>query len=217
MEAYVATLMASRDGPYGSGLLKSIVLEFSGFDRALAEELSRLKDEQLLALHEEWPERAAPAIGAADWLHGSADVMKNTIVVSARHLVGQVRGGRADAEGAKAILANLMWKAQLRSLFPWIEEIRPAILAPVEHLLQPIIATPGVLRERPGADPEPYTWDSLELGDALRLGGVYKIKWPRDSFNRMRRTKWVRDDLAHRRPASVASLDQMFGAVSDLI
>lgn len=167
-------------------LAAELTIELAGWDLDLVKELAALKLEQLLDPVSWANGRYANATARADWTEGTFDEFDGRPFPSFTSLV---------AAGETAEIEIRIWRAQVRGLFPWLEDVRQSVVdrnrgkfrLPLRSYDDSVITAP-----------EDLDWGQIQF--SLKA----KASQPEmDFYGAMKR---LRNQLAHRRPASFADL-----------
>lgn len=99
--------------------------------------------------------------------------------------------------GDTAVVNHRIWRAQLRALFPWIEEIRQRVIE--KH------------RSRLAVTPQQREMGATSIED-IEFGGIahqLAIKVTNTEYDLLRALARLRNDLAHHRPVAKADLQHV--------
>lgn len=107
---------------------------------------------------------------------------------------------RLQSISAAGDLPTLLWRAQVRVLFPYVEEHRALLARVFQHRAR---------ESRLGTSDE----DTLELGEMYALVRQGRIRLPRDEWEMLKAARDVRNDLAHGRPAAPKPLHRLLEAM----
>jgi hypothetical protein len=209
MAAYVAVRMTERSGPAGTGLLRMLVTEFAGFDAKLAEELIAFSDENILALPrslESLAARSDQRWRSGKWGAGCYAEIAGTHVRHALHEVYLSQHSGPEQQDATDWLRRRYWRACVRTLLPWLEERRAAVIGALRvPLEQHVKATGGKLvRSTPSGYRIETAIDDVEYNQIPGLINNERFIVPKDpkmvlAVNVCYAAKRVRDDIAHMR------------------
>lgn len=227
MSAYVGLRMLGRTGPGSTKLLRSLVLEYSGFDVALAERLMALSDDELLRL----PDSLGPMLEQAplrwaseSWLSGTyTNVGGNRL----RHPLHEwhlaLHSGPKQEE---AIIASKKryWRACVQALTPWLEERRLQVLDSLRKSLDKLLAPTGgkLRRPLPNGKAIEIERSDIEYNSIVGLVHQRELVIPSDgasqqAFAICKVAKFVRDDLAHLRAPNSQNILSLITAMDSLI
>lgn len=209
MAAYVAVRMTERSGPGSTGLLRMLVAEFAGFDAKLAEELIASSDENILALPrslESIAARADQRWRSGRWGAGCFAEIGGTHVRHTLHEVHLSQHSGPEQQDASDWLKRRYWRACVRTLLPWLEERRAAVIQALRvPLEQHVKATGGKLvRATPSGYRIETAIDDVEYNQIPGLINNERFVVPKDpkmalAVNVCYAAKRVRDDMAHMR------------------
>jgi hypothetical protein len=228
MTAYVGVRMTERVGPEKTGLLRNLVTEFAGFDAQLAEELIGLSDEALFALPQSLESLSAQA--DSRWRSGrwSALCYADFAGKRIRHTLREVQLSRhagPEQREAEAALKRKYWRACVRSLLPYLEEHRAAVMAPLRRALEAHASKTGGKLVRPtltGKRLETASVDDVEYNQITGLIYHEQFKVPADPKAKQAvevcyAAKAVRDELAHMRAPKPEAILKMITCMDRLL
>lgn len=135
MDAYVAMRMIEKmDLPNGLDtgelqLHKSLIASMAGFDPELAEKLLSWEPNKIISvtdnltsLLDDEPARWS----TTSWINGT--INSHSTLHTLRHQYLKLHGSAAERISADKAIKKLYWKACVKTITPWIEEIRPIIV-----------------------------------------------------------------------------------------
>lgn len=225
MDAYVSLRMINRPGPGSTRLLRAIISEFAGFDALFAERLMLLDDSQILAIrdhlglllgedHERWR--------TLSWLTGT-----RSIVTSQPHLLHDfylAEHGMAEQKvNAKGRIDRRYWRACLKAVTPWSEERRSEVVKIFLPQLRQIAARhpKGKIAIPQGDFERLVESEDIEYNNISGMAkrGLLDVKTEneRRAVNICRKTKLVRDDIAHLRAPKPELLSELIQAMDGLV
>ncbi len=183
-----AAIWANTHAPAARGepldaLAEALAVELGGWNLCLVERIARARDEDLLE--------------------------PNRLLESLLDILGHPPGNQDSLDGhgftcslrlletkEDALLTRRIWRAHLRALFPWIEEVRQKVIARYSRRL-----TVDHFQRDLGAK----TVEDIEFGGIVKQ--LISTVQPREGD--FLRTMWnMRNDLAHRKPAAGSDLKQ---------
>jgi hypothetical protein len=224
MQAYVALRMSDRNGPGDTGLFRSLVSEFAGIDAGLAEQLIGWTDEELLGLPRSLEALAA---GSDDrwrrgrWADGCYVELKGRRLRHVLYELNLSQNAGPEQRDAMDWLHRRYWRACLRSLLPWMEERRAAVMeilrgALEQHLRRQggkavRVLPNGTRIETPIEDLEYNQIPGLVLQENFRVVGQPRSQLAIDVCFAAKR---VRDRMAHMKvpePAMILDLTHQMG------
>lgn len=153
MEAYVAMrLIEKLELPNGLDtgelqLRKSLIASMAGFDTELAEKLLGWDlnniisvTDHLTSLIDDAPSRWT----TTSWLNGT--INSHSILHTLRLQYLKLHGSAKEKTAADAAIKKLYWKACVKAITPWLEEVRPVIAKVMRaHLKQQVDQNSGKL------------------------------------------------------------------------
>lgn len=122
-------------------------------------------------------------------------------------LIQEIAAAQARSDGApfcfdqpETEVSALIWRAQIRSIYPLLEEYRERFIerhyTELKRLL-PIEAAPGEIYSEP---------EDLELGKLVYLAGAQKLSLKPEEYDRLEKYKNARNSLSHLSPLSYADI-----------
>lgn len=210
MGAYVAIrMLGGKGGPGSTGLLRSLVTEFAGFDAVLAERLMQFSESDILGL----PETLGTIIEedplrwrTMSWAEGtqsSAEAGRSRHPLHEWHLA--LHSGPFQEE-ARLASKRRYWRACVQALTPWLEERRALVLDVLKKPLDAVQAAHGGRMPRPGPRNTTIYVDRSETdyNSVVGLANHGALAVPGDQASQQalavcRLAKDVRDDIAHLR------------------
>ncbi|MBP6892928.1 MAG: hypothetical protein KBC94_00780 [Pseudacidovorax sp.] len=213
MHAYVSLRMLGQRGPGTTSLSRHLVTEFAGPDALLAEELMRLRHEELLRLPNSLSlvsSLVGPDAGTAtlrDW------------EVS--------RSPGPEAKAARNRIDSMYWRACVRSLLPWLEERRRPIIERLRLTLEDYLYPTGGVWKKPNPWQQHKSVDiridDLEFNDVVAMS-----HYPADPLapvdaeaqrlvTACKFAKRVRDALAHLRSPTVEDIEGMVRTFDEIL
>ena len=183
MDAYVAMrLIEKLDLPNGleSGeyqLRKSIIASFSGFDAVLAERMLDWQPndvicvtDRLTSLLDDDPSRW----GSTSWINGTINSHGNIHTLRLQYL--KLHGSDTEKNAANAEIKKLYWKACLKSITPWLEEIRPVVVKVMKpHIKKQADFNSGKLMKEVNGVPRYTKIDDVEFSTIAWMGKSRKF------------------------------------------
>jgi len=227
MSAYVGLRMLGRTGPGSTKLLRSLVLEYSGFDVTLAEQLMSLSDDEILRLPDCLGmilERDPVRWSSDSWLNGTHALVKGCKLRHPLHEWHLTLHSGPKQEEAKIASRKRYWRACVQTLTPWLEERRLQVLdifrSPLDKLLAP---TGGKLRRPlPNGKAIEIERNDIEYNSIVGLVHQGELVIPNDpasqqAFAVCKVAKFVRDDLAHLRAPNSQDILSLITTMDSLI
>ena len=224
MSAYLAIRMADRSGPHTTGLLRQLVTEFSGFDASFAEVLMGFSDMELLAMPESLPSLVSDAEGR--WRSGQWAALCYAELAGSqvRHTLYEIHLSRhpgPDQRSAQESLRRKYWRACVRSILPYLEEHRSAVMAPLRSALESHTKHSGGKLVRPtisGRRSETTSLDDVEYNQIPGLIHHEQFVIPSEPKARLAvkvcfAAKTVRDETAHMRAPRPESIMELASAM----
>lgn len=224
MDAYVAIRMLDRPGPGSTRLTRAIVSEFAGFDVELAEQIMQLNEGQIVNIMS----NLASLMGDSpfrwrydSWLYRtrSGNAQRMTHTLHDKYLSDH--GPIEVREEAVERIKRRYWKACVKTVSPWLEERRKAVINVFASQLKVIAAAnngkvPRYLNTDRFGNKRYVYLDPSELEYNNIVGMVKFGEMTSNTIEEKcaesvcRLTKLVRDEIAHLRSPNP-------GDVSDLI
>ena len=213
MAGYVGALMHNRPGPGPLNLYESYVQQFCGFDKNLADNLALLSDHKLLAIKDSLLAMAGESdIRDAAWSNGGTDFMSNKershALLAAKILVENKSESSHYAQAEKWFHTQ-EWRAQLACIFPWIESVRYSVIKNIYGDRILALINEG-LTDKKGNPIN--SLDDIEYSD---LAYLIHNKFTSQAFSEntfVLAAREIRNELAHRRPASISLIMKMLDA-----
>ena len=192
MHLHVAMRMQGRQGPGPTNLYERIVVELSGWDPRLANEICGWPDDILLEPQSRLKDLAATWDGGGpDWREGTLDRFGSREL---GHILSHV------ASGDVSEIERRLWRAHIGEIFPWLEELRLALV----DLFRDHIRVPHINQYN----------DIIADPSLLEIGQLYRnlresATLAEENLSFVRLCKMARDDLAHRRPVNPVDLRRL--------
>ncbi|MCG7967073.1 MAG: hypothetical protein JAY63_10775 [Candidatus Thiodiazotropha taylori] len=224
MQAYVSMRMINRQGPGSTRLLRSLVVEFAGYDPLFAERLIELSTAEILTLPQQLPVlfgEDQERWRRGTWLSGAVSNASNIQHALHDYYLSQ-DGVGSEAQEASRRIEQRYWRACLKEIIPWLEERRQAIIQPFLSQLKQIAGSEGKIIIPIGnkgtreIDPVEIEYNNLVwfwYKQQLRSTDSVQLH----AINICKVAKSVRDDIAHLRPPDPQNLTDLIHEMDSYI
>lgn len=225
MDAYIAIRMLSRPGPGSTRLARAIVSEFAGFDVELAERIMQLSETQIVNIIPNLPHLMTDT--PLRWRYDSwLTRTRSSAARAATHALNDAHlADHGPAEGREAAnyrLKRRYWRACVKTLTPWLEERRLAVIRKFDRQIRTEAAFNNGKIAKPidkrviYIDP-----DELEYNNIVGMCNVGKIRATTTdescAENVCRLAKAVRDAIAHMRMPLLSDIDRLVREMDRLL
>jgi hypothetical protein len=225
MDAYIAIRMLSRPGPGSTRLTRAIVSEFAGFDVELAERIMQLSETQIVNIITNLPQLMTDT--PLRWRHDSwLTRTRSSAAHAATHTLNDVHladhGPVEGREAANNRLKRRYWRACVKTLTPWLEERRVAVIRKFDRQIRAEAALHNGKIAKPierrviYIDP-----DELEYNNIVGMCHAGKISATTTeescAENVCRLAKAVRDEIAHMRMPHLNDIDRLIREMDRLL
>ena len=222
MESYVSLRMLDKRydarAPSASGewrLVQDLIASFAGYDPELAERLMGLEPGKILFVLEQlsgFLDEAPLRWTSTSWLNATSN--SRGVIHPLRLQYLRLHGTETEKKVAEAALKKLYWRGCIKSITPWLEEIRPKIVRVLDRQLRKASQTPGgkLGREVGGK------WIDVAVEDA-EFGSIAFLD-RKQYFNGLSELEYaavqvchavtsVRNDITHLRAPQASAVDNM--------
>lgn len=228
MHAYVAFKMVGRREFHSTHLLRHLITEFAAFDPALADELIKLSETEILNLPQSLTNLVAKdeaRWASKEWIAGTESLTCPDV----RHPLRdwylaqhQSQDGALFSNVSKDAINRIYWKACIRAITPWLEERRAIMLKELRTILLKL-EPKGKFDKLVGKNTVVVSLEELEYNDLchqatrVRQQGLIMSARQENAFRLCYKAKTVRDDLAHCRKPSVEALQDLVGLMDHFL